>query len=702
MKSVLDTVGRWTARHPWRVIVGWILAVVATSGLSLISGASYHDDITAPGSHSEQALEQLRHSFPDAVNAEAYVIASWPDAVDAATMDAAAARALLLPDVRDARIETAADNRISRVIVHYRVGLADLDADAAVAELDAVADALRNAGANSAAAGGVVPESVQGPSGLVEILGVGVALIVLLAVFTSVWAAALPLFVAAAGLGVGLGLIGLLSAVVSLTSVSPTLASMIGLGVGIDYALIMVARYRQCLARGLSTEDAVATATGTAGRSVMFAGGCVLIGITGLALCGVPGFAWMGAATALVVLTTVAAALTLLPALLGLLGPRVFGRRVRRAGHLPLDSFRSARAERLIRRVIVRPVVWTVVCVVGLLMLAAPALQMRLAQNDAGSEPGGTPTRVAYDLLTDGFGAGANGPLVMVADLTGPESVDTDVVTAGLLGRPGVAAVSVVQISSDGAVGVFTVQPVTGPQDEQTEALVTELRSSVLPAGVEITGPTAAMLDLSEVLSDNLWRVVLAVLAASFLLLLLMFRSVVLSAKAVLVNLLSIGASYGLMTLAFQTDTGAALIGLSEPVPIAAWAPVVLFAILFGLSMDYEVFLLSAVSERHRQGERTTEAVVDGLSSTARIIVSAAAIMVAVAAGFALDPGVMIKIIGVGMVCALVLDVTVVRMILVPAAMTAMGSANWWSPRWLTRILPADSRVSVASESHIC
>jgi RND superfamily putative drug exporter len=395
----------------------------------------------------------------------------------------------------------------------------------------------------------------------------------------------------------------------------------------------------------------------------------------------------MGFATALVIVCMVAAAITLLPALLRLMGRRVFGRRARRAAQLPVTSFRSARSERLARAVVRRPVRSLALSALVLVTLAVPAASMRLGQNDAASESRANPTRQAYDLVAGAFGPGANGPLDVVVNQRAIPAGAVAALAHRLAVTPGVAEVSAPVHSPDGRMAVLQVIPATGPQQPQTRDLVERLDHGVLPAGADVTGPTAVMVDMTTTLSAHLWRVILAVLAATFILMAIMFRSVVLPAKAVIANLLSVGASYGVMTLAFQTRTGSSVLGLPGPVPIAAWAPIVLFAILFGLSMDYEVFMLSRVQESYERTADARAAVADGLAATARIISAAAAIMIAVAAGFALDPSVMVKIIGIGLASAILVDVTVGRMLLVPAAMALLGARNWYLPRWLGRLL---------------
>ena len=655
-------------------MICWLIGLAAVTMLSVTAGGTLRDAITVPDSSSANALARLEQHFPDATAAQAHVVANWGSApVDSAAVDQTLTLIRQLPTVLRAELMTAPDRHTELITVTYTIALPQIAAADATAALTAAAEPLINSGA-STAVGGEIPESVQGPNGIGEAAGVLVAVVVLLLAFGSIVAAGLPLLLAGAGLGVGLCLITLLAAVVDVSTVSPTLASMIGLGVGIDYGLFMIAAQRRNLAAGMSPVTAAGQTTATAGRAVISAGGCVLIGITGLAFCGIAGFAWMGVSAALVIAVTVLAAVTLLPALLGLAGKRIFGRRVRRSGLIQVDTFYSRAAERSTAAVVRRPAASLLVGVIALLALAAPALAMRLGQNDAGSESTGNPTRQAYDMVSAAFGPGTNGPIVVVSD----RAAD---VPAALLASSleGVAAVSAARVSPDGAVSVRILTAEFGPQDPRTAALIDQLHR-ILPAGADITGPTASVADLTEVLGDRLWVVIGAVLLATFLLLLVVLRSVLLPLKAVLANLFSVAACYGVMTLAFQTDWGSALMGLHQPVPIPAWAPVVLFAILFGLSMDYELFMVTSIVEQRALLADPRRQIVVGMAATTRIVVCAAAIMIAVAAGFAVDPGVMIKIIGVGLASAILIDVTLVRLLVVPATMALFGAANWWFP----------------------
>ncbi|MDQ3576480.1 MAG: MMPL family transporter [Actinomycetota bacterium] len=694
MTEMLHRLGGWCARHPVRTIGIWIGVVAAITILAGMAGGVLRDTMTVPGSSSERATERLTESFPQQAGAHAHVIASAPTGpIDSTALDQTAAEVADIPGVAEVRTRISDDGSSALVDARFDTDVADLDAQAVTQALTDAGQPFAEAGAE-VAVGGQIPESIQGPNGVAEGIGVGVALIILLLAFGSALAAGLPLIVAGVGVGAGIGLITLLAAAVDVNTVSPTLGAMLGLGVGIDYALFIIARHRQGLAAGASRVEAAASATATAGHSVVVAGVSVLIGITGLVFSGIPSFASMGFAAGLVVLATMAVSITLLPALLGLAGVRVFGRRARRAHVLPMDSFHSPRAQRLASRVVGRPAVWLTVSVLALLVLAAPALGMRLGQSDAGSESADKPTRQAYDLVSASFGPGTNGPLLLIADRSAGEQVDR--LAADVATVDGIAEVLPPVIAPDQSTALIQVIPTTGPSDAATGDLVRRLADQ-LPEGVDITGPTAAVLDMTTTLSAHLWWVILAVLAASFVLLLVVFRSIVLPLKAVVGNLLSVSASFGVLTFAFQTELGAQLLGLPGPIPIVAWAPVILFAILFGLSMDYEVFMLAAIREQREAGVIGRAGIVSGLSSTTRIITSAAAIMIAVAAGFALDPSVMVKIIGVGMATAILVDVTLVRMLLVPSAMALLGERNWYLPRWLDRILPGATLTSEGS-----
>jgi putative drug exporter of the RND superfamily len=465
---------------------------------------------------------------------------------------------------------------------------------------------------------------------------------------------------------------------------------MVGIGVGIDYALLVLARHRQQLLEGVDVRTSIARANATAGRSVVVAGTTVLVAICGLALSGVPNFVMMGVATAIVVAVAMVAAVTLLPALLSLVGLRVLGRKARRAladGRAVPAASREPLAGRWAARTSRRPVAFALASLVVLLALSAPVLDMRLGQSDAGSEPTSNTSRRAYDLVAAELGPGSNGPLLVVADLQEPVDV------AGLRDRlattPGIVAVGDPVYDAAGTVALLTAVPATGPQDVATDDLVSLLRDGLLPDGVRVTGATASFMDFNQRLQDRLPLVIGVVVLSSLVLLTFLFRSAVAPVKAAVMNLLSVGAAFGAVVALFQWGWGTSVLGLEQAVPVSAFVPVFMFAILFGLSMDYEVFLLSRVRE---EWERTGDArlsVVAGVGATGRVITSAALIMVAVFCGFALDDAVGIKMMGVGMAVAIAVDATLVRLVLVPSTMVLLGRWNWWLPAWLDRLLPA-------------
>ena len=690
MSRFLYRLGGSAARHPWRVIGAWAAAAAVILGLAGAFGGALNDDYVIPGTSSQRAYDLLQDKFPAFAGADARVVVH----TDRGTLDQAelaAAQQQLSRTVdhvsQVAPAVVSQDGATAVITVQYDVPVTDFKDDSGLTQLEQAAANLTEHG-YQVELGGQMPENIGKPGGTAELIGVGLALLILFLAFGSFVAAGLPVGIALVGLGIGTGGVSLLAALTDVTTIAPTLASMIGIGVGVDYALFIVTRHRDALARGLSVPDAAAEATATAGQSVVFAGGTVLLALSGLLFTGVPNFRAMGYAPGLVVLLIVAAAVTLLPALLGLAGMRVYRRKDRRTGHLESTASHSPAAARLAHTVAGRPVAWLVASMVLLLALAAPALGMKLGNADAGNEAESTTIRKAYDLVADGFGPGTNAPLLIAMDL---DRVGGDAGVARLseelASTRGVAAVSPVQLSPDGSAAVLTVTPVHGPQDDATIALLDRVRAE-LPEGAELGGFTAGMTDFTDRLSANLWKIVSVVLAASFVLMVLAFRSIVVPVKAVLVNLLSIGAAYGVITMAFQTDRGAHLLGLPDAVPIAPYVPVLMFAILFGLSMDYEVFLLSRVREEYLRTGDSRASVVAGLSSTARVITSAALIMVAVFLGFALDPGVAIKMIGIGLATAIAVDASVVRLVLVPATMALLGARNWYLPAWLDRVLP--------------
>jgi RND superfamily putative drug exporter len=529
-----------------------------------------------------------------------------------------------------------------------------------------------------------------------EMLGLLIAVIVLAVAFGSLVAMTLPIGVALIGLFVGGSAIGILSGYLAVPSITLIVATMLGLGVGIDYALFILARHRQNLAEGMPVPEAVGRANATAGLSVLFAGITVIVAVASLQVAGIPMLTAMGWGTALMVAVTMVAAVSLLPGLLGLVGRRVNSLRVpfvRQRQLAPAET----RSGRWAKRVVARPVRYGVVAAVLLGVLAIPAFALRIGFADDGNAVPGSTLRSSYDLLADGFGPGFNGQLQVAVETNGtPDDTRAlhDIRTAVADDR-GVAAVSRPALSPAGDLAVLVVTPTTSPQDAATAALVHRLRSEVLPAAARghhveamVTGAPAYQVDIDGGLPREMLLFVSAVIGLSFLVLMVVFRSVLVPLKAAALNVISIAAAYGVVVAVFQWGWGAGLIGLKETVPINPLAPILMFAILFGLSMDYEVFLLSRVRERYLAHRDPQRAIIEGVGSTARVITSAALIMISVFGAFVLSSDVTAKLFGVGLGVAVLLDVTLVRMVLVPAAMSLLGHRAWWLPRPLARVLP--------------
>ncbi|GAA0733965.1 MMPL family transporter [Dactylosporangium roseum] len=681
MSRFLGRLGGAAAAHPWRTIGAWLIVLVALTALSTGFGGTPHDDYNVPGTESQAGTEFLREHFPQMSGADARVVVHAGQPLDPAALEALRGRLAGLPGaaiVSPPRMSDDGDTAV--VTVRYDIPVTDFQGSEGVDALRAAAAPLVREGIQ-VELGGQVAENITAPSGTAEAVGIVVALLILVAALGSVVAAGLPIVVAIAGLGVATALIALLERVTDISGTAPTIATMVGLGVGIDYALLLVARHVEGLRAGLSPREAAVAANATAGASVVVAGLTVLVSLFGLKLSTLPVYSSFGYATFAAVGAVMIAAVTLVPALCGLFGRRVLPRKARKAAAAPSRPGFTARWAARVGR---RPVLAAVISCVVLVGLAAPMLGLRTWPQDAGSQPTSNTSRRAYDLVSAEFGPGANGPLVLAVDLT--KGVVLDDLVTRLRATPGVAVVTPPAVN--GTAAVVVVEPATGPQDERTTDLLDHLRTSVVSDGVLVTGLVATFADISDRLVSRLWIVVAFVVALSLLLLTVLFRAPVVAVKAAAMNLLSVAAAYGVMTAVFQTDFGARAVGLPHATPVSSWVPILLFTVLFGLSMDYEVFLLSRVREDWLATGDAQGSVIRGLSTTGRVISSAAAIMVAVFVGFALDPDVTVKMMGVGMAVAVLIDATVVRLVLVPAAMALLGKANWWLPGWLDRLLP--------------
>jgi putative drug exporter of the RND superfamily len=586
--------------------------------------------------------------------------------------------------------------KIGIVTVQYDAQVQDVGLDAYELLQQATAPAAK-AGVRLAYGGAVVDYSNQPPQGNADLVGLLAAVVILLFAFGSVVAMGLPILTALFGLGVGIALIHVIAAVTTIGTLAPTLATMIGLGVGIDYSLFIITRYRENVADGMTIEAAAGHSVATAGQAVLFAGCTVVIAICGLAISGIPYVAKLGYMSALVVAVMMVAATTLLPAVIGLVGKSIDRWRVPspfhrhdHAGRPPTESIWARWATTVARHAWV----FAIVGISVLLLLAWPVLSMRLGESDDGNLPTSTTQRQAYDLIADGFGAGTNGPLLVVVQL--PTANDTALLTniSQAISKNGnVADVLPPELSPNTTgpqVAVLTVFPKTSPESPQTSALVEELRSNVIPAAIGTSGAqayvgglTASYIDIGDRISDRLVFFIGAVVLLSFLLLMLVFHSVLVPLTAAVMNLLSVGAAYGVTVAVFQWGWAKDLIGLDSTVPIVAFIPMMMFAVLFGLSMDYQVFLLTRIREEYDLSGDTRQAVVLGLSRTARVITSAALIMIFVFGAFIANLTPEVKMFGLGLAFAVLVDATIVRMMLVPSIMEILGDANWWFPKWL-------------------
>lgn len=726
MTGVLYRLGRACGRHGRAVIGAWALAAIALAVGAQAAGQRTSDDLTLPGTGSTRATDLLERRLPKQAYGTNPLVLRARDGrlTDAANRDAVEAtvdavrrvpHVTRAPDPlgSDRAALLSGDGRIANIPVTLDLGPGDLTEDQAQAVLDAAAPA-RRAGLD-AALGGYAGSALSRPSTHVsEAVGIAAAVVVLLFAFGSAVAMALPIVTAVLGVVTTLSIITLLGHAFEVPSVAPTLATMIGLGVGIDYALFIVTRHKLQRRDGMDVEESTARAAATAGGAVLFAGGTVVIALCSLALAGIPLVTTLGVTAAVAVLVAVVAATTLLPALLGALGPRIDALRVR-LGRTHPDDHQPHGWERWARGVARRPRHVLVVSVALLLVLALPVRNLELGQSDVGALPTSTTARQAYDMMSEGFGPGSNGPLLVSVRLgtparpaSGQQSAATDPRLAGLVtaleGTADVASVSTPTLDARDTAAVITVVARTAPSDHRTEQLVDRLRGDVIPTatrGTDMTayvgGQTAGYIDLAARISDKLPSMIAVVVGLSCVVLLVAFRSLVVPVKAALMNLLSVAAAYGVVTFIFQEGHGAQLIGLDGAIPIVSFVPLLMFAILFGLSMDYEVFLLTQMQERYARHRRPVRAVVDGLARTGRVITSAALIMVCVFASFVLNGDPVVKQFGVGLAVAIAIDATVVRCFSVPAVMALLGRASWWLPPWLERAIP---RVSIEGESY--
>lgn len=701
---VMRGLAGWLFDHKFVVFAGWAVVLVGLLGVARVAGDSYQFDINISSSESVRAMDTLTKHSPMVKGDTLTVTWSAPDVRVAGVQD----RVESVLDAVRANPNVVfvldpyvpADGVASQVSADGRFGYAtvqmDLDSiNLPPASVNSIVDVVR-AGSGSGvvlAVGGQAITQANPPGGSAsEGLGMAAAALILLMAFGSVVAAGLPLVSAGVALGAAAAVVTLLTHVMKIPSFAPQMVSLIGIGVGIDYALFVVSRHRAGLMRGKGVRESVLDAFDTSGRAVLFAGVTVMISILGLLIVNIGFLSGLAIATSVGVLFTMLVTLTLLPALLSLIGFRVLGRRARRelAVDGPHGEERSTRWGAWAAVIQARPWRFIVGAVVLLAVLSVPALDLRLGNADQGSDPVGSVTRSAYDMVSAGFGAGSNGPLLLVSEVG--HAGDLALLKPVIEGVPGVVSVGDPVETFDKKVSFMSVTPVDGPQEKSTSDLIRVLREDVLPANaahpVAVTGVTAVFDDFSASLQSKLPWFLLGVLSLSSVLLLVAFRSVAIPVKAALMNLLAAGAAFGVVTAVFQWGWGASLIGLPRTGPVDAFYPIMLLAVLFGLSMDYQVFLVSRMKEEwSRSGDNST-AVRLGLADTGRVITAAALIMIFVFTAFVFGSDRIIKMFGVGLAVSIFLDAFVIRSLLVPAIMQVMGRWNWWIPRWLDRVLP--------------
>jgi putative drug exporter of the RND superfamily len=759
-RSALGRLAGWCYDHRRVVLIGWIVGVALVIWLAQLAGGRFDDSFSAGNSPSQQAENVLAQRFPAQAGDPADVVfrssGKLSDPATAAVISQAVSALRPLPHVSGVisplapgTRQISADGRIGFIAVQFNETSASLP-NSAVSGVVNTALRFARPGLQVAVGGSPVENVVSAAPGSSEGFGITAAIVIMLLAFGSVVAMGLPILTALAGVGAGFAVVELASHVLTVPTFGPEMMAMIGLGVGIDYALFIVTRYRQELHGGRSPRDAVTVAMSTAGRAVLFAGCTVVIALLGLFAVDLAFMDGLAASTILAVLLVLTGSMTLVPALLGFAGkaidrlhiPGLLARpggraqaRGRRAVAAPAatdgataagdgataagdgataagdgataagDGAITAGAPgregfwyRWSRTVQRRPWLCGSAALAALVILAVPLLSMQFAFSDAGNDPQSLTTRQAYDLLSQGFGPGFNGPLVIAAELPGPRArAGVETLDARLHSVPGVASAGPAVLNQAGTAAVILVYPRTAPQAAQTAALVHRLRDQVIPqatagsgAAVYVGGQTAGGIDASAFLSARLPWVIGLVIALAFVLLTVVFRSLVVPLKAALMNLLSIGAAYGVIVAVFQWGWLGPVFGVSRTGPIDPWIPMMMFTIVFGLSMDYEVFLLSRMREQWLRHGDSSRAVADGLADTARVITAAAAIMVCVFGSFVInDPLHILNVFGLGLAAAIFVDATLVRMVLVPSVMQLLGPANWWLPGWLRRVLPA-------------
>ena len=700
---MLQRLARFVYHRRWWVLGAWIALLVALPALNAAAGGVFKDEYSLPDSESDDAMHLLQDSgFGSQAGFSGQLVFRNPDGFDDPTVQSDLEKlfAQLHKGIPDSQVVSpftpeTKGRQISEdgTIAFAEVNLADRDSkeyETAAEDARSIVEDADIPGTEVELGGQIFAEQPEFAS---EAIGFMAALVILLIAFGSVIAAGLPIMTALFGIVCGIALVGLAVNVIGMPSFSNQAVMMIAIGVGIDYALFIVTRYREGLHSGMEPEQATVRAIDTAGRAVIFAGTTVIIAVLGLFTMGIDMMNGLAVGIALGVLMTMLAAITLLPAMFGFIGRTIdrWGWARGEGGHERSIWYRWSQ--------VIQNNPWPplIIGAAFLLLLTVPLLSMRLGNSDTGTNPKSDTTRKAYDLLAEGFGPGFNGPFLLITKTPGGQSdlATLNELSTELNGTDDVAFASPPRPNDDGTAALMQVVPKSAPQDEDTTNLVHDLRDDVIPGvtggtdlDVLVGGYTPMIVDFSSYMAERLPWFMGTVLLLSFVLLMMVFRSLLVPLKAVIMNLISIGAAYGVLVAVFQWGWGNALVGAHSKGPIEMWLPMMLFAVVFGMSMDYEVFLLSRIREEYDRSGDNASAVAKGLAATARVITAAALIMVFVFGSFALGPLIAIKELGVGLAIAVFLDATVVRMVLVPSTMELLGDLNWWLPKWLDRILP--------------
>lgn len=703
MKNTLYKLGKSVASKPRRVLIAFIATIIVLTGLAGVVGAGFTTEVRLGNADSQKASDLLVSRFPAASGDTATLVFHSESSEGLTAIQATNALESTFSEIRGQKdveavtpLQLSTDNKTGFVNVQFSELAADLSVDHLNRLEDAVSD-LENSSIEASMRGPVVDRWRDREPPVGEFIGILAAIILVTLLFRSFMATLVTIGAALLGLILGNSVLAVISGFIDIPSVAPTIAIMLGLGAGIDYALFLVARYRTRLRSGDDRITAAANANSTTGASVVTAGAIVVVSILGLFVTGIDVIGRMGLAAAIVVTISALTSVILVPALLKMAGRRVLPRKERKLENPSgeEESREGARARKIAGVMSRRPWISTVSATVALLLLAAPALNLNLGQPDDSNRPTGDTMRVAYERLADGFGPGFNGPLMVAVDLKDETDKDGTLLNLSteLSKADGVEAVAPAQLNSAKNTAVIMVIPTTAPQDQETSDLVRDLRENAIPTGLEGTdakayvgGQTATFDDLATKVQDSLLLLVLVVVGLSLLLLTYFFRSITLPLASAFMNILSIGAAYGVVTLAFQTEIGTQLLGVDQQ-PIVSFVPMLMFAILFGLSMDYNVFLISAVREAKERGESARAALVSGIGRTASLISTAGAIMALVFLGFMMTNETEVKMIGLGLAVAVIVDVTLVRLVLAPGLLSLLGEKAWWIPKWMNKLL---------------